>query len=603
MSGRRPRLRIDHRLRRRPWDAGIVGGAQVALPLVGGIPAIGLALAALAGLASILAVQATQLQWLARILPVDDLSPDPLLTLVTAMGLLALALGLRRGKRLAWWLAIVTFASALVVQLAWFGHPVGAALAGLCLLALALDRRRFVVATTGTWRGRGRVLLVLAGLGLAAEIGLVLGADGSRLPLGMSDAGSTLADWLSFGGVDPAVRLAGHGVLLAALIVLARLPMTLAAIGILAPADEPTIDPATRDRALEVVRRSGRGALTPFQQTPDKSLWLAPAGPSGDGVVVYGRAGRHDVVVGDPVGSPPAAWRAFESFVASARARDEVVAVYQASEIGRTLLEEAGYRTFRIGHEAIVDLTGFDLSGSKRANLRHTVTRARRGGIEVLWRPDGLGADEAARLRPGLEAIDAIWRARSGPPMGFTIGAFQPGELSTTPIAVALEGDGRPSAFTTFQPTGRDGGMVLDLMRRAPDGTPGALEACLAEAAAGMRSAGVTTLSLGLAPLAGLERPGATVEERALAAAARLVRPWYDVRGLEFFKAKFDPRWEPRYVAVRRRLDLVGLSIALLRLHLGGLRRAAASLGAGALADAATAVRTTGARARRTSSG
>jgi lysylphosphatidylglycerol synthetase-like protein (DUF2156 family) len=51
---------------------------------------------------------------------------------------------------------------------------------------------------------------------------------------------------------------------------------------------------------------------------------------------------------------------------------------------------------------------------------------------------------------------------------------------------------------------------------------------------------------------------------------AGLVRPFYDVAGLEFFKAKFDPRWEPRYAAIRGRFDLARLGLALLRLHLAG---------------------------------
>ena len=58
--------------------------------------------------------------------------------------------------------------------------------------------------------------------------------------------------------------------------------------------------------------------------------------------------------------------------------------------------------------------------------------------------------------------------------------------------------------------------------------------------------------------------------ERGLALGARMIRSGYDVSGLAFFKAKFDPRWEPRYLAVARRRHLPGVLLALLRLHLGG---------------------------------
>ena len=53
------------------------------------------------------------------------------------------------------------------------------------------------------------------------------------------------------------------------------------------------------------------------------------------------------------------------------------------------------------------------------------------------------------------------------------------------------------------------------------------------------------------------------------------MRGSYDVRGLAFFKGKFDPRWEPRYVALENRRDLPALAIALVGLHVGGLRSVA----------------------------
>ena len=85
-----------------------------------------------------------------------------------------------------------------------------------------------------------------------------------------------------------------------------------------------------------------------------------------------------------------------------------------------------------------------------------------------------------------------------------------------------------------------------------------------------MRDAGAKTLSLGLAPLAGLDSVNGPWEERLLAHGGRLVHRWYDVNGLARFKNKFDPYWIPRYGAIRRRRGLVGFIIGLLRVHLSG---------------------------------
>src|SRR4029077_15051294 len=140
-----------------------------------------------------------------------------------------------------------------------------------------------------------------------------------------------------------------------------------------------------------------------------------------------------------------------------------------------------------------------------------------------------------------LLEVNNAWRVDGRPELGFTVNGYRRADLTSSPVAVARGADGRMIAFTTFRPTGCDGGWVLDLMRRVPGGVPGAVEACIADAAKGLRESGATWLSLGLAPLAGLDPRYGSPVERGLAVGARLIRGSYDVSGLAFFKAKFDP--------------------------------------------------------------
>jgi len=135
---------------------------------------------------------------------------------------------------------------------------------------------------------------------------------------------------------------------------------------------------------------------------------------------------------------------------------------------------------------------------------------------------------------------------------------------------VAVDPTGAPVAFIVLRPTGSDGGWMLDVMRRARGGVPGAVEACLVTAIEALGEIGVQRLSLGLAPLSGLDPSSGPLAERILARGARLVRPVYDHEGLAFFKGKFAPTWEPRYLAVPGWVSLGTAVIALLRLHLGG---------------------------------
>ncbi len=511
---------------------------------------------------------------LAADLPLDALGPGDLAAALGAVTLVAIALGLRREKRRSWELGVLLLGSATLSQALALRHPVGATIAGVLLGVLLLGWRRYVVPAERP----GRRLLALATLGIVAaatDAVLALAVPAARLDpaIGLRTAAGALAGIASFGSVPALAWLTGHGGILAVATLAVRMPLALFAIAALRPAPAPP-DAEAAAAAGAILRRDGHGALLPFQLEPDKTRLVTPDGA----VVAYGRYGRTAVALGNPAGPAAAIAGAWEAFASACRAGDLVPAVYQASGDQRAALLTAGFRPFRVGQEAIIDLAMFDLAGSRRANLRHTVTRARKGGVSFRFHPGGIPAAERERLLPGLAAIDRAWAEAAGPTMGFTVGAFDLDAVDRTAIAVALDADGAPIAFTTFRPTGADGGWVLDLMRRRAGGTPGALEGCIAAAAAGLRAAGASALSLGLAPLAGLDDASASPEERALARAAALVRRWYDVRGLAFFKGKFDPRWEPRYAAVGARAELPGFVLALLGLHLGGFRHAARAL-------------------------
>ena len=506
------------------------------------------------------------------VLPLSPDEPPVVGAMLGIITVVALAIGLRRGKRLSWELAVMVFGAAGFAQGVLLHHPVAATIAAGCVAVLVAGRGRYSIRLGRPGR-RILALAVLAGLASVGDVALALTFPTARASAatGLATATGTLADVFSFNSVRPLAGLARHDGVLTALILAVRFP--LAALSLFALRPVPPVVPSAAEEAQVdgIFRAHGRGALLPFQVGPDKQHFTTSEGA----VIVCGRYGRFAIALGDPTGPAGSEHAAWAAFVASCRARDEIPAVYQASSQSRADLLALGLRPFRVGHEAIVDLTTFDLGGSKRANLRHTITRARKGGIAFRFYPWGIPAGEREALEPSMVEINRQWSAAAGPRLGFTIGYFDPAELDRIAVAVATDSDGAAIAFATFRPTGVDGGWVLDLLRRAPGGTPGALEGCLAEAAAGLREAGAPTLSLGLAPLAGLDDASAVTEERGLARAAELVRGSYDVRGLAFFKGKLDPRWEPRYVALENRRDLPALAIALVGLHVGGLRSVA----------------------------
>ena len=76
------------------------------------------------------------------------------------------------------------------------------------------------------------------------------------------------------------------------------------------------------------------------------------------------------------------------------------------------------------------------------------------------------------------------------------------------------------------------------------------------------KAAGFARFSLGMVPLSGLQpRRGAPLTQRLGALVFKRGEAFYNFQGLRRFKDKFQPDWEPRYMAVPAGLDpLVALT-------------------------------------------
>ncbi len=428
------------------------------MALYSAAPALFLAACAIASLAYALGLFTNVSDSLDSILPFDPNNATPLLAILSAIGLGALTVGLIRNKAIAWVLTLVTLCVSLLAQSDLLAHPIVVGASVVAFSVLLADRRRYEVQTGIGWRRLIAWLLIVSLIALGIETSIIIVATGDW-PQPLAWAGDfTYAIANALGLSDDAgqrvLNATGRDALFGLLILLARLPVVLAALGVLSRVGEPLPDPSTRTRARAIADKYGSGALLPFQLGEDKYVF-DPAGS--DGLVVYGMAGRTAVVLGDLIGPGEEATPLLAEFIDRCRKLDRIPVVYQASAAGRRYLAEAGFRTFKVGEEAIVDLTTFDLAGSRRANLRHTITRCKRDGVQVRWFPDGLPLEEA-RLADELTAIDTAWRRQAGPQMGFTISQFERPALAWLPVSIAVDPAGHALGFTTYRRTGADRG-------------------------------------------------------------------------------------------------------------------------------------------------
>jgi len=496
------------------------------------------------------------------LLPAGPVGGNWLTAELSSVALFLLAIALARAKRVGFWLALAAMGGAVVVQGIQLHHPVAAAAAVAVGLLLIATRSRYDVATPDRETLVAGALVGIGGIVVVA--GAILTVHGAAALRMVVDSVGAVFD------VATPLPIPGLAVVGAALIA-ARIAYLVAAMIALDPAGEVR-SLAEIEHATRALREHGAGSLLPYQERPP---CVATTDREGRAVIASATAGRGAVVLGDPAGDAAAARALFHEWSERTRRQDRVPIVYQASRGLATTLRAEGWTAVQIGREAVLDPTAFDLGSARVANLRHTVTRARKGGLSCAVSTEGSALDDPSTAA-ALARIDAAWRRRAGPALGFTVGRFNTADTRACLVAIASDADGDPAAFLVLRPTGADRGWMLDILRRAPGATPGAIDLCLVEAVQALAGMGVHRLSLGLVPLGGLSPTEGQPVERGLALAAQALRPVYDVRGLEFFKDKLNPDWVPRYLVVPRWWNLPGAAIALLRLHLGGSWRAVA---------------------------
>jgi phosphatidylglycerol lysyltransferase len=115
--------------------------------------------------------------------------------------------------------------------------------------------------------------------------------------------------------------------------------------------------------------------------------------------------------------------------------------------------------------------------------------------------------------------------------------------------------------------------LSFDLMRHRPDAPTGVMDYLLAQLLLWGREERFGWCNLGMAPLSGLEsRALAPLWTRLGALLFRHGESLYNFQGVRQFKDKFDPVWEPRYLASPGGVALPRVLAALSSLIAGGLK-------------------------------
>ena len=514
-------------------------------------------LVALANIATaLITLPAIPMEQVSQVVDLDEFAWGRAGTIALGLLLLLVARALARGKRQAWLLSLAMLGISLVGTLAEHAHVRALVIIAVSLVALLALGPAFTRRSDRVSSMRGYIALALGGWLTWAHVFLYHAIKVGRVTL-------QLPPWM----ILFPLRMLSYAILAVGLWQLLR-PVLRERAGVR----------GERERAAEVVRRHGQLSTAYFALGEDKRyVWS----DSGRTLLPYRVVGGVALALSDPIGPAEEHPQTLAKFIAYCRRQDWAFGIYQASPTAYQLGRSQGLRGFKIGEDSLVDLRCFTLAGKAGAAVRHSVARARRGGLTVrLFHGERLPDDLVA----GMERVSATWlrqREISGQ-FGFSMGRF-PADWSPEMLtAVAVDPNGAVQAFVTWTPLYAAQGWSLDLIRRDADAIPGAMELLIAESFAWAIARGCERMSLGLLPLAGLDAETRALEGASATPEALIERSasYLHQRGvllssyasLRHFKEKFHPAWEARYLLLGEASATPQVLLALAQVMGGGWR-------------------------------
>jgi phosphatidylglycerol lysyltransferase len=268
--------------------------------------------------------------------------------------------------------------------------------------------------------------------------------------------------------------------------------------------------------------------------------------PSGESFLMFGVRGRSWIALGPPVGRRAEALELLWRFRELADAHAARPGLYGLGSDDLPDVVDLGFSIQKIGESAAMPLADFSLEGTKRGNLRRAWRKLGEAGaaFEVVG-PDGVPAI-LARLR---QVSDAWLAQHAGDEKTFSLGGFSAGYVAQFPVAV-VRIDGQIVAFATLWTTAHKAAFSMDLMRYGPEAPKNVMDYLFVELLLWGQAEGYGAFEFGMAPLAGLDdRPLAPILCRVGRLLYEQGEEIYNFQGVRRYKDKYDPVWQPRYLA------------------------------------------------------
>jgi len=476
---------------------------------------------------------------------------------ILGLVLLLLAFGLRARLGAAWWAALMVLAASAVLAIFKGLNWEETAMLTVCFLAIIPFHDAFP---------RKAALTKM-------EI-----TPGWLLSAAAVVAGAGLLGWWSFNHTEFADKswirvLQDHDEAARAIRSSVAAAIVLLAVGVwrlIATAATPAVVDDT-DPEFDRVR-----AILAKAQDAEPSANLALLGDkrflfsaSGESFLMFGVRGRSWIALGPPVGKNEERMELFWRFRELADAHAARAGFYGLGPEDLPDSVDLGLAIQKTGESAAVPLEAFSLAGRRREVLRRNWRKAGEGGAAFEVLPVGA----ALAIMDELRAISDAWLSHhAGGEKSFSMGGFDPRYVAEFPVAVVRGDEGKIVAFATLWTTSSKTAFSMDLMRYSDEAPKNVMDYLFVELLQWGKDEGYQAFEFGVAPLAGLQdRPLAPIMSRVGRLLYERGEEIYNFQGVRRYKDKYDPVWQPRYIAAPQKWAIPFLLADIGLLSSGGV--------------------------------
>jgi phosphatidylglycerol lysyltransferase len=308
---------------------------------------------------------------------------------------------------------------------------------------------------------------------------------------------------------------------------------------------------ANRKHMYELMMRFGGSSEDYFKLWPhDKQYFFDDSELAGLAFRVH-----HGIALclGDPVGKPNQLNHLLQEFDSMCFSNDWLPAYIHVEKSHKKLYEKNGFALQKIGQEAVLNLGHFeaDVRGNKYfRNIRNKFTK--QGYTTELLMPPH---HQAVISR--INTISDEWLSVGGRvERGFAMGYFSTDYMQDCPIMVVRDAAGTIQAFINQLPTDFNTEEAnFDLLRHTKHSLGNINDFLLLGFIAVLVEKGYQRLNMGLCPLVGLTNDDEIEKNGLIDGVLRFAYAngdrFYSFSGLYRFKSKFEPEWRDRFIAYR----------------------------------------------------